>query len=59
MGISAAHEFTDQSAALLAREEFMILIQMWMKTTMASKTICGISVGIRYEKIGDWIRGTI
>jgi len=27
------------------------------KTTMASKTICGINVGVRYEKIRDWIRG--
>lgn len=27
------------------------------KTTMASKTICGISVGVGYEKIRDWIRG--
>lgn len=27
------------------------------KTKMASKTICGIRVGIGYEKIRDWIRG--
>ncbi|KAG1756375.1 uncharacterized protein EDB91DRAFT_11830 [Suillus paluster] len=27
------------------------------KTTTASKTICGIRVGVGYEKIRDWIRG--
>lgn len=27
------------------------------KTKMASKTICGICVGVGYEKIRDWIRG--
>lgn len=33
------------------------VISAGTKTKMASKTICGIRVGVGYEKLRDWIRG--